>query len=416
MKTSVVLHQKYLRIHYHKNGRRIRISTGVRIEDKSQFQNGKIKKNVPDSAKIQLIINLKQNEIEELITDYFFRYRRYPTTDELRSLILQTRENTVAQDHDKPNRSPFLLDHFRSFLKAKESDFSINGKRPSSIKDYRNVFVYLEDYERFLKRRIRLDYINKIWLNGFVKFLETERKSRRYHQHRGKLVGKTVKKRIVMFLSFFRWLEAENIFPFPHNIRGYSKHIKDSPTVKTTFSKAEVKKIYEYKTCSEQHDFVRDVFVFSCYTGFRWSDLITINKKHFKEIDGIGSVIEKDTIKTNEKVIIPLNSVALQILTKWDFNFNRYPNATFNKALKTFLHSTGYFENETLFPKPGGGYKRTYEIISIHRGRDIFITCLLESRVPIPEVMKYTGHRSMTTLMGYLNLKTQVKNYTSELL
>jgi len=415
MKTQVVLHQNYIKVHYQQHCERIRISTGIGVNDKKHFGNGKLRSIVDDYVNKQLIINKKQQDIETIITDFLFEQKHYPSISELKPLLIKQPVLILDHEIDNPVQSSHILTHFQAFLKAKESDFSIRNRRPESIKDYRNVFFYIQDYEKYLKRLIKLEDVNKIWLNGFVKFLETPREGRRYFS-KGNLVGKTIKKRIVMLISFFRWLDQEEIFPFPRNIRGYSKNIEDSPTVKTTFNKEEVKKIYAFQTPIKQHEFVRDVFIFSCMTGLRWSDLISLNKTHLKQIDGIGYVVEKETIKTSERVIVPLNSIALEIFNKWCFNFNYYSNATFNKALKTFLHRTGYFEAETEFLNPNGGFKKVYEIISIHRGRDIFITSLLNSRVPIPEVMKYTGHKSMTTLMGYVDLKTQVKNYTNELL
>ena len=101
-----------------------------------------------------------------------------------------------------------------------------------------------------------------------------------------------------------------------------------------------------------------------CYTGLRWSDLISLNKNNLKQIDGVGYVIDKNTIKTSTKVIVPLNAIALQIFTKWDYNFNLYSNASFNASLKQFLHSTEYFEDETEFANLNGGFKKIYEIIS----------------------------------------------------
>ena len=415
MKTIVTIHQKHVKIHYQKSNERLRISTGVYIEDNSQFLNGKLKSTFPDYKSQQFKIDKKQQEIEAVITNYYSTHNEYPSTRELRFLVNnQSQPNPTILPPIQSNKNA-LLPHFKEFVKIKKSDFSIRGKQAKSIKDYENVFQYLNDFELFLGCVIKLGDVTKQWLNEFVKFLETPRKGRRYFSN-GNLCGKTIKKRIVLLLSFYKWLDEEDVYPYPKGIRGYSKYVKDSPTVKTTFSLDEVKQIYEFSTPIKQHEFVRDVFVFACYTGFRWSDIISLGKQHLKQIEGVGFVLEKLTVKTNQRVIVPLNHVALTIFEKWDYNFNRYPNATFNKALKLFLHRTQLFEEDTEFIKPTGGYKKVYEITSIHRARDIFVTSLLNKRVPIPEVMKYTGHRSMTTLMGYTDIKKQVKNYTSELL
>jgi hypothetical protein len=51
----------------------------------------------------------------------------------------------------------------------------------------------------------------------------------------------------------------------------------------------------------------------------------------------------------------------------------------------------------------------------VHRGRDTFITMLVNNRVPLNEIMKYTGHKSVTSLNMYIDKKAEINDYTSEL-
>jgi integrase len=85
-------------------------------------------------------------------------------------------------------------------------------------------------------------------------------------------------------------------------------------------------------------------------------------------------------------------------------------NPAFNRTLKLFLQSTGLFNDETKF-KEGVRRLHRWEIISIHRGRDTFITMLIEENVPLNVIMKYTGHKQLSTLEKYIDQNKKVGNF-----
>src|SRR5690606_749337 len=59
-------------------------------------------------------------------------------------------------------------------------------------------------------------------------------------------------------------------------------------------------------------DQVRDVFVFGCMVGYRYSDLQQLSRYHIK-----GDTIYLTTEKTKTPIITPLNDIALNILSKY---------------------------------------------------------------------------------------------------
>mgnify|MGYP003350039013 CR=1 FL=1 len=103
-----------------------------------------------------------------------------------------------------------------------------------------------------------------------------------------------------------------------------------------------------------------------------------------------------------------------EIILRHSYKLFEYENANFNKYLKVLLAETGWFDDETKF-KRDGVYLKRWECISIHRGRDSFCTMLINDRVPVNEIMKYTGHSSVSSLNKYIDLKSQIKNFTNEL-
>jgi integrase len=112
---------------------------------------------------------------------------------------------------------------------------------------------------------------------------------------------------------------------------------------------------------------------------------------------------------------VPVNKVVDEIIERYNYNFNREHNGVFNEQLKIILKLTDWFNDETKFKNDDGKYLERWQCVSIHRGRDTFITMLVNDRVPLNEIMKYTGHKSVNSLNMYIDKKADIKDYTSEL-
>lgn len=78
----------------------------------------------------------------------------------------------------------------------------------------------------------------------------------------------------------------------------------------------ELFKIYNKKISSERLQLVRDIFIFSCYTGLAYIDVKGLKKDHI----GIGidgeKWIFKNRYKTDTKSKIPVLSIAQEIIEK----------------------------------------------------------------------------------------------------
>ena len=141
---------------------------------------------------------------------------------------------------------------------------------------------------------------------------------------------------------------------------------------------------------------------------------MSLNKKHLKNFKQ-GTAIVMKSEKTKEKFTVFLNEISQSILEKYEYNLNRMSNPAYNRELKKFLKSTEMFNDSTDFIDDGR-YLERWEVISIHRGRDSFITNLLNSNVPVSTVMQYTGHKQLRTLEGYVDTNTKVPNFIDKLL
>lgn len=403
---KLVLQEGYVKISYSHNNSRKRFPTGVKLDSSNQLSSsGKLKGNIPDKENKQSAIDRVRYQIESIIRQFNLEYGVNPTIGELEK-ILKDSENKVHQTER-------VLDAYYQFYKLKSNELKNNTDRSDdSIKEYRGLKYYLEDYEVFLGRQIRFFEIDKEWMLDFKIFNETKRKNTKDKKYQtfGGLRGNTIKKKINIFITFMKWASTKSYCVFSTEIDKFSKQIKSPEVVKSSLTKDEVLKIISFKPISESHEIVRDIFVVSCLTGMRWSDLISLNKeqhiKHYTQ----GIAITKKAEKTDDEFTVFLNSISLGILEKYDYNLNRLTNPAFNRILKEFLKSTGLFNDETKFKEDKNRLKR-WEIISIHRGRDTFITMLIEENVPLNVIMKYTGHKQLSTLERYIDRNKKVDNF-----
>ncbi len=127
-------------------------------------------------------------------------------------------------------------------------------------------------------------------------------------------------------------------------------HIKVPIKRVIALSKEQVKNIekLKFEPYENRLELFRDMFLFSCYTGLRVSDITTLKPEHIKEKED-GIYIEKQTIKTKKIAILPLSrlfplkeentSKPIKILNKHlqknnDLVFKKYCDQVYNRELK----------------------------------------------------------------------------------
>ncbi len=416
--TSVVIYYSY-------QGVEMRYPTGVRVEPIKDKDGNFInwdKKNrrlklIPTTGKNfdQIkTLETKQNRIDHLldkanrlINDYFSRgvvmYAK-----QLEHLL----DNTENVQFEKVNTSFF--DFFKQFLERKRQHFEARGKL-ISLKDYNSTLLLLKDFEMFKRYDIRLEYITNLWLEDIVNYMST--KHPKYYDNykvnsKGQMANSTIKKRLDIIAEFFTYLKELKVVTSEQEeiIRKYKKSIKKQPIRKETLDIPEIHKLYKFGFLQISHIQIRDLFVFLCLTGIRFQDLVEFDKKFIKKAkSGSGFIYVKSASKTSLDYNIPLCKIVLEILTKYEYDLPKISDQYGNRVIKEALKITELFDEYTQIKnKETGEYKKRYEAITLHKGRDSFITNLVDT-TPLNELMKYTGHKKLTTLQGYIDKKRPVK-------
>jgi len=150
---------------------------------------------------------------------------------------------------------------------------------------------------------------------------------------------------------------------------------------------------------------VRDLFLIGAFTGLRYSDFSNLKKENFRMVDGV-QMSEVKTIKTGEKVVIPLNPIVKAILKKYNGEPPRsISNQKTNAALKKIAQKAEINQavirtiNEGGINKPVR--KKKYELVTTHTARRSFATNAFKAGIPSISIMKITGHKSESSFLKY---------------
>lgn len=132
----------------------------------------------------------------------------------------------------------------------------------------------------------------------------------------------------------------------------------------------------------------REMFVFCCLTGIRYSDLMNLK---WTDIRTLTNDMYFKMHKTKFFVSIPLIDQAKEILSSQkrdsEFVFKKLSNQTFNYLLHQL-------------EKKAGIQKK----ITVHVARHTFATLALEKGVPLEVVSKILGHKNLKTTMIYAKI------------
>jgi integrase len=142
---------------------------------------------------------------------------------------------------------------------------------------------------------------------------------------------------------------------------------------------------------------VRAAFLFSCFCGLRWSDIVSLTWADIRSA-GNSLQIEKRMVKTHEIIYLPLSKEAAfflperqnQVSSSKVFCLPSYQRA--NLILKRWLSDAG-------LTKP----------ISFHSARHTFATLLLSQNQDLYTVSKLLGHKSIQVTQIYATVVDRKK-------
>lgn len=247
------------------------------------------------------------------------------------------------------------LEHVRKFMKWKYniSDIDIN-----SIS-----FIFASDFEYYLKSERECNH------NTAIKYLGNLRK-------------------IINYCLKSGWLLRDPFF-------GYKMAKKE--VIREYLTETEIQTLRNKKFAIERLSQVRDIFLFSCYTGLAFIDVFQLTPTHIaKGVDG-NLWIFTSRQKTESPSRIPLLPQAQEILDK----YKDHPKCINEGKVLPMLSN----QKMNAYLKEIADVCGIHKTLTFHIARHTFATTItLSNGVPIETVSKMLGHRSIKITQHYAKI------------
>lgn len=384
---------------------RIEFTTGYRIDvakwdaDKQRVKNGCTNKLKQSASEINASLLEYYTEIQSI-------FKRFevedvmPTTKQIKEAFNALHKST--NEKPKPKKETLPCDFFQVFDEFVEDCGRQNDWTNSTYEKFAAVKNHLKNF----RPELSFAFFDEEGLTEYVRYLREEREMR----------NSTIGKQLSFLKWFLRWAFKKGV----HQNNAYDNYkpkLKDTQKKIIFLTWEELNKLREFKVPANKQalERVRDVFLFQCFTGLRYSDVFNLRRSDVK-----GDHIEVTTVKTSDSLIIELNNHSKAILDKYKevaFEGDKVLPVITNQKMNDYLkelaelagidepvRQTYYKGNERIdevIPK--------YALLGTHAGRRTFICNALALGIPPQVVMKWTGHSDYKAMKPYIDIADDIK-------
>jgi integrase len=276
---------------------------------------------------------------------------------------------------------------------------------PKMLNVYRNMRDTLKAFEEFKKTPITFESFDYTFYEEFVEYMQYDHVLRRRKKvikgFRVSSIGKTVKQLRIFLNNRIR----KNIIA-PINLQDYKILDEESDAMYLTWR--EINHIYHADLSAHPHLVkYRDLFVFGCLTGLRFSDFSNIQNEDVRN-----GMLYKKQEKSDHWVVIPLRKEAEYIFTQ-AFNkvIPRITNPDFNYYIKEVGMLAGISQSIKFSHKKGNKdivvTKPKYAWMTSHTCRRSFCTNEFLAGTPVDLIMKISGHKSLRDFYRYIRISEE---------
>ena len=383
--------------------KRIEFTTGYRIDaakwdtDKQRVRNGCTNKLKQSASEINASLLGYYTEVQEIFKKFEVE-EIMPTPEQIKEAFnaLHKPIEEVKPRKSTPNAFYKVFDEFVRDC-GRQNDWT-----DSTYEKFAAVKNHLMNF----RDGLTFDFFDEKGLNDYVTYLRDVKEMR----------NSTIGKQLSFLKWFLRWAFKKGL----HQNNAYDSY---KPKLKSTQKKIifltweELNKLREFEipAAKQALDRVRDVFLFQCFTGLRYSDVFNLCRSDIK-----GDHIEVTTVKTSDSLIIELNKHSKAILDKYKdeaFEDDKVLPVITNQKMNDYLkelaelagidepvRQTYYRGNERIdevIPK--------YALLGTHAGRRTFICNALALGIPPQVVMKWTGHSDYKAMKPYIDIADDIK-------
>jgi site-specific recombinase XerD len=263
-------------------------------------------------------------------------------------------------------------------------------------------YILLFIKKEYKKQDMELSKLDFGFILKFESFLRKHKPNHYQPQIGNNAVMKHIQRlRRMITLAFqLEWIEKDPFIRFKQRLtktnRGY-------------LSADELKRLEEQNISSQRLKSVRDMFLFSCYTGFAYCDLMELKNDNLV-IGRDGKPWVVTTRKKNENSVnVPLLPKPLALIDQYRMNNETIVNDTLfpsisNQKMNSYLKEIAIIAEIT-------------KNLTFHMARHTFATTIaLSNGMPIETISKLLGHTKLTTTQIYAKVVERKVSDDMELL
>ncbi|MBM6498348.1 site-specific integrase [Flavobacterium macrobrachii] len=356
------------------NGKRIELSTNRFVEiSKWSTEAGKMKGTSEEARSINNHLDLLKSQIRDAEMELIYK-KITITTETIKGKLLGVDERArtlvpIFQDHNNKIKelvgkeyAPGTLERYTTSLKH-TIEFMQWKYNISDIDITKIDHAFITDYEFWLRS------VRNCANNTAVKYIKNFNK-------------------IIKLCLANDWLDKN---PFAN----YKSKVKEVERVYLTES--EIQSIIEKDFKTERLSLVRDIFLFSCFTGLAYIDVKNLTKSHISiGIDGEKWIFTHRQ-KTESASKIPILPVTQMIIDK----YGNHPQCLNEDRLLPILSN----QKMNAYLKEIAGVCEIEKELTFHIARHTFATTVtLTNGVPIESVSKMLGHKNLKTTQHYAKI------------
>ena len=393
-------------------GKAVRKNTDIKVAPE-HWLDGKVKGGKDGNPKAALLNNKLKNikdTYDKMIEEYLGDGNKIITEAALRAILNGKYQQHKESQEGKVPFIPFVLEHNEQLYKR--------GKIGISV--WENVKCYMKKFDKFLRTMKRMNTndnnilycrdINKKLIEDYIIWRsDVERNSNATINKSLSPIFKAVKECCIE-----GWISREVCERICNQYQDSDGKSYDDSMEKEFLTVEQLRKFKELagKAKYDRTREIADIFIFTCFTGLRVSDLISLK---WSEVDMDGSMISHKQYKNHGRkakmLYIPLNDISKEILERWkgkheEFVFGLLPsgydlnNDADFKKVKNARDRTINQSLRTIGDKMGLPFN-----LHMHLGRHTFAMMALNGGVDIKTTSSLLGHAStMVTERVYATL------------
>lgn len=365
----------YLRITV--NGKRSEISIKRKILfEKWNPDNGCMRGKSAESGNFNRYLNDIRNRVDKIYEQL--------TKDQIDFTANTIRDLYSGKNQNKKMLLEIFQTHNDKVERLVGKDFA-----PGTAERYRTTKKHVEAFiaKEYRLKDIPVQEVDHPFIIGLEYYLKTERNC----GHNTAVKYITNFKKIIRIAFANNWIPND---PFLH----WKARLK---IVDREFlTEGEIQKLINKKFGNQRLDLVKDVFLFSCFTGLAYCDVKKLSNSNIViGIDG-NKWIKINRSKTDIRSNIPLLPTATEIIEK----YSKYIKNTNAKNLLPVLSN----QKMNAYLKEIADLCEIEKNLTFHLARHTFATTVtLLNGVPIESVSKMLGHRNLKTTQHYAKILDQ---------